>query len=168
MAGQGGLVAALAAVLVLAASCAGGDDGGDAVTVTAAAATRPAAEQAAEEWRGTYAGTVTWDCGSSGTRRGTLGADFTIEVAPDGTATLQAPHTVSGSCAGPNAGSRTTPITVTGRKTPSGFEFPSTTWGPPGELTIAVAGEHGAGRLTGPAPGKATIRLDFAVDCVTC
>jgi hypothetical protein len=138
------------------------------VAGAAATETEAGAEQGAEEWKGRYTGSVTWDCGPLGTRRGTLEADFTIDVAADRTATLQGPHTVTGSCAGPATGRLTTPITVNGTRTASGFEFPSRLWGPPGSFTIAVTGDRGTGRLTGPAPGPARITLDFDVECVGC
>jgi hypothetical protein len=106
------------------------------------------AEGEVEEWKGTYRGSVVWDCGPIGTRRGTLRANFTIGVDADRTATMKGPHIVTGSCQG-SEGSLTTPITVTGKRTASGFTSPSTLWGPPGSLTIAVTGDHGAGTLTG-------------------
>jgi hypothetical protein len=142
------------------------------ITVVGAAGTATEAEGEAqkgpEEWKGAYTGSVVWDCGPIGTRRGTLEATFTIAVDEDGTATLKGPHTVTGSCAGPTTGRLTTPITVTGKRTGSGFTFPSTLWGPPGSFTITVTGDRGAGRLAGPAPGPATITLDFDVECVSC
>lgn len=145
----------------------------DEITIRVAGAgsateTETAAEEGPEEWKGTYRGTVTWDCGPLGTRRGTMEADFTIEVAEDRTAVLRGPHTVTGSCAGATTGRRTTPISVTGSRTASGFEFPSALWGPPGSFEITVTDERGAGRLTGPAPGPASIALDFDVECVSC
>jgi hypothetical protein len=121
-----------------------------------------------EEWEGTYAGTVVWDCGPIGERQGTLDGIYTILVDENGTATMEGDNTVEGSCAGPQSGKLTTPITVTGNRTPSGFEFPASLWGPSGRLTISVMGTHGTGRLTGPAPGPATISLTFEVDCRSC
>jgi hypothetical protein len=50
-------------------------------------------EKGPEEWKGTHTGSVVWDCGPIGTRRGTLEASFTIEVDADRTATMRGPHT---------------------------------------------------------------------------
>jgi hypothetical protein len=129
-----------------------GTDGGGVATGT-------------EEWEGTYSGTVVWDCGPLGERQGTLEGTYTILVEENGTATIEGDNTVEGSCQGPQSGKLTTPITVTGERTSSGFEFPASLWGPPGTFTISVTGDHGTGRLTGPAPGPATISLTFEADC---
>jgi Domain of unknown function (DUF4399) len=122
-------------------------------------------EKTGELWNGTYKGSVVWDCGPAGTQRGTLAADISIKVEEDGTATLSGTHTVTGSCAGATTGRLTTPIEVPGKRTSSGFSFPSTLWGPPGQFNLTVTGDRATGRLTGPAPGPATITLDFDVRC---
>jgi hypothetical protein len=122
-----------------------------------------------EEWEGTYSGTVVWDCEALGERQGTLSASYTILVDADGTAIMEGTHNVTGSCAGPEVGTLDTPITVTGRRTSSGFEFPSDLWADTAPLIITVEGTHGRGTLSGPAvPGPADVRLAFEVDCRTC
>jgi hypothetical protein len=145
----------------------------DEITITVAGASAEEREEdegsaGPESWSGTYEGDVTWDCGPLGSRSGTLDGTFTIAVGEDGTATMEGENAVTGSCAGPNVGNLTTPITVAGRRTANGFEFPGTLWGPPGPLRIAVDGERGEGTLEGPAPGPAVVVLDFDVECVDC
>jgi hypothetical protein len=143
------------------------------ITVVEPGGTAPDTETEAigeEEWEGTYTGTVVWDCGPIGEREGTLDGTYTILVDPDETATMEGDNTVTGSCAGPESGELTTPITVTGSRTSPGFEFPSNSrlWGPTGTLTITLSGTRGTGRLTGPAPGPATVTLDFETTCRSC
>jgi hypothetical protein len=116
---------------------------------------------AGEVWRGTYSGTVTWDCGLGQERQGSLEGTFTITVDDDGTATMDIVHTVTGSCAGPDVGRLTTPVTQRGKRTPSGFEFPSF-FGGPGSARIAVSGEQGTGTLRGPV-GDTTVEITFDV-----
>lgn len=72
-------------------------------------------------------------------------------------------HTVTGSCA--NTGSLTTPLTVEGERTSSGFTFPSTTWGVPGSFTIEADGDTASGTLSGAVPGPATMTIDFDLGC---
>jgi hypothetical protein len=115
-----------------------------------------------EVWKGTYAGTVTFDCGAGRQQTGTLEAEFKIIVA-DGVATMNITHTVTGSCAGPDVGTRTTPIAATGERTPTGFEFASfgALFGGSGSLTITVSGDRGTGTIliTDLAPGIAMVEL---------
>jgi hypothetical protein len=72
-------------------------------------------------------------------------------------------HTVTGSCAGPDVGTRTEPITATGERTPTGFEFASfgALFGGSGSLTITVSGDRGTGTIliTDLAPGIAMVEL---------
>ena len=77
-----------------------------------------------EVWTGSYTGTLTWDCNVLGQRSGTLDGTFTITVAPDGVATMEVVHTVTGSCGGPDVGTLTTPLTITRTRTQTGFEYP--------------------------------------------
>jgi hypothetical protein len=145
----------------------------DEITITVAqpTGTAPGTEDEAtgeEEWEGTYTGTVVWDCGPIGERQGTLDGTYTILVDTTGTATMEGTHNVTGSCAGPNTGTRDTPLLVTGTRTPSGFEFPSEFWQRPGTLTITVTGTHGTGMLTGSVPGPGRITLTFVADCRSC
>ena len=95
--------------------------------------------------------------------------DLDIAVAADGTATTEITHTVTGSCLGPGMGRKTSPMTVTGERTDSGFEFPSDPWGTSGSFTIDVSGDQGQGTLSGPGqPGVGRITIDFDVHCVNC
>lgn len=115
-----------------------------------------------ECWKGTYTGTVTFDCEDRPQQTGTLEASFTITVA-DGVATMDITHTVTGSCLGPNVGTQTGPITATGERTPTGFEFPSfgALFGGSGSLTITVSGDRGTGTIliTDLAPGLVMVEL---------
>lgn len=146
----------------------------DEITITVAGPDTMRAEDeqgdqaGAERWDGTYSGTVVWDCGAGGIQEGAIEATFTVEVDEEGTATMQAAHNVTGSCAGADVGTLTTPLTVTGQRTSEGFEFPSGLWGPPGSFTITVSGDRGRGTLSGPAPGPATITLEFETECRSC
>lgn len=115
-----------------------------------------------EVWEGTYAGSVTWDCGPIGERRGSLEGTFTITV-ESGVATMDVEHTVTGSCAGPNVGSLTTPIEAMGSRTDSGFEMPAF-FGVVGSVVITVDGDRGTGQFTGPVPGPATVDVTFYVE----
>lgn len=127
-------------------------------------ATATGTGEPAETWEGTYTGTIEWDCGSAGTRSGTLAGEFTITV-DDGAATLDGDNTVTGSCAGPGA-SLTVGITLVGERTGEGFEFSAALWGLPGLLVIDVEGNQGTGILEGEAPGPAEISMTFEVSRV--
>jgi len=117
-----------------------------------------------EDWEGTYEGEVVWDCGAAGTHRGTLSADVLILTYEDGSATLDAEHTVTGSCA--DTGSLTVGIFVDdGERTASGFRFPSDLWGIPGSFTLRVEGDTAEGRLSGAIPGPATMTIAFDLEC---
>jgi Domain of unknown function (DUF4399) len=118
---------------------------------------------ALEDWQGTYEGEVVWDCGAAGTHRGTLSADVLVLTYEGGLATLDAEHTVSGSCA--DTGSLTISIHVEGQRTASGFTFPSTLWGVPGSFSLGVSGDTASGTLSGAVPGPATITMDFDLEC---
>lgn len=140
----------------------------DEITITVGSGggetTTEAAEgEALEDWQGTYEGEVVWDCGAAGTHRGTLSADVLVLTYEGGLATLDAEHTVSESCA--DTGSLTIAIHVEGERTASGFTFPSTLWGVPGSFSLNVSGDTASGTLSGAAPGPATIRMDFDLDC---
>lgn len=132
--------------------------GGSGDTTTGAAE-----DDAVEAWLGTYEGEVVWDCGAAGTQRGTLQADVGIFSFEGGRATLEASHTVSGSCAG--TGELTTPISVGGRRTASGFTFPSRLWGIPGSFALRADGDRLEGRLSGEIPGPATMTIVFDLEC---
>ena len=120
-------------------------------------------EEAIEDWQGTYHGEVVWDCGSAGTRRGSVEANVLILTYEDGLATMDAEHTVTGSCA--DTGSLTTPIYVEGERTASGFRFPSELWGIPGSFDLDVTGDTAAGRLSGSIPGPGSMTIDFDLLC---
>jgi hypothetical protein len=147
----------------------------DEVTITVEAPT-PAGEGEAEEeqpsglesWEGTYAGTATHDCGPAGLQPSTLEGTFTISVDEQGTATLEGSNTVVGSCAGPDKGRLTTPISMTGERTATGFEFPAALWQVPGTFTITAADGRGEGTLEGDAPGPTHVLIDFDVQCTSC
>lgn len=120
--------------------------------------------EAIEDWEGTYEGEVVWDCGAAGTHRGTLAADVLILTYHGGLATLDAEHTVTGSCA--DTGSLTVGLTVRdGERTASGFRFPSDLWGIPGSFTLRVNGDRAEGRLSGAIPGPATMTIVFDLEC---
>lgn len=116
-----------------------------------------------ELWEGTYAGTVTWDCGPLGQRTGTLAGDFTITVDADGKATMVDDNTVTGSCS--LEGSLTTRITTIGERTASGFDFPSflTT---SGSLFIEVSGDRGSGHLRVLTPDNALVDVTLGMQRV--
>ena len=133
-------------------------DGGGGETTTQAEE-----GEAIEDWEGTYEGEVVWDCGAAGTHRGTLAADLLILTYYDGSATMDALHTVTGSCA--DTGSLTTELFVHGERTASGFRFPATGWGLPGSFTLRVNGDTAEGRVSGAIPGPATMTIVFDLDC---
>ncbi|MGH3035749.1 MAG: DUF4399 domain-containing protein [Gaiellaceae bacterium] len=140
----------------------------DQVTVTIAGAggetTTEADEgEAIEDWEGRYEGEVVWDCGAAGRHRGTLEAELLILTYPGGRAAMEAFHTVTGSCA--DAGSRTTAILIQGKRTATGFTFPSTGWGIPGRFNLRVNGDRAEGRVSGEIPGPATMTIVFDLEC---
>jgi hypothetical protein len=117
-----------------------------------------------EAFEGTYEGEVVWDCGAAGTHRGTLEADVLIFTYEGAGAILNANHTVSGSCA--DTGELTTPLSVGGgKRTASGFTFPSDLWGIPGTFNLRVNGDRAEGRLSGEIPGPATMTIVFDLEC---
>jgi hypothetical protein len=111
-----------------------------------------------ETWTGTYSGTITFDCNVLGVKSGTMDGQFTIKVDASGVATLEGTNTTSASC-GPEV-TATTPVTLIGSRTPTGFEFPSL-WGIP--LTITVSGDRGTGAISeaGPGLGLTTLTADI-------
>jgi hypothetical protein len=120
--------------------------------------------EAIEDWVGTYEGEVEWDCGAAGTHRGTLAADVVVLTYVGGLATMDAEHTVTGSCA--DTGSLTIPIFVEGERTATGFRFQSTLWGVPGSFRLRVSGDTASGTLSGAVPGPATITIVFDLQCL--
>jgi Domain of unknown function (DUF4399) len=133
-------------------------DGADGTTTEA-----EEAEEPIEDWQGTYHGEVVWDCGSAGTRRGSVEANVLILTYEDGLATMDAEHTVTESCV--DTGSLTTPIYVEGERTASGFTFPSELWGIPGSFDLDVTGDTADGRLSGSIPGPGAMTIDFDLLC---
>jgi len=129
-------------------------------------ASRPETPSAAPpgDWRGTFAGTVTWDCGPIGERTGRLTGEYKITTPGEGRALMDGTNTVTGSCAGPTEGTKTTPISIDGKIVDEGFEFPGDTWGPHGPFTIKITADGGSGVLEGPAPGPARVNLVFEVE----
>ena len=113
-----------------------------------------------EVWTGSYAGTVTWDCNVLGNRSGTLGGTFTITVGADGAATMEIVHTVTGSCGGPDVGTLTTPLTITGKRTPTGFEFPDY-FAVTDTITLTVSGDRATGTLTGAGDGGSNLGINL-------
>jgi hypothetical protein len=140
----------------------------DEITVTVAGGggetTTEAAEgEAIEDWEGTYEGEVVWDCGAAGSHRGTLRADVVILTYEGGRADMEALHTVTGSCA--DTGSLDTALFIAGKRTATGFSFPSTGWGLPGRFTLRVNGDRAEGRVSGEIPGPATMTIVFDLEC---
>ena len=139
----------------------------DEITITVGDTTGTTTEaeesEAIEDWQGTYHGEVVWDCGSAGTRRGSVEANVLILTYEDGLATMDAEHTVTGSCA--DTGSLTTPIYVEGERTASGFRFPSELWGIPGSFDLDVNGDTADGRLSGSIPGPGAMTIAFDLLC---
>ena len=139
----------------------------DEITVTVAGGddttTQEEERESVEDWVGTYEGEVVWDCGAAGTHRGTLEADVLVLTFYDGSATLEADHTVTGSCA--DTGSLTSHLFVPGKRTASGFRFRSGLWGIPGFFTLRVTGDRAEGRLSGAIPGPATMTIVFDLEC---
>ncbi len=115
-----------------------------------------------DNWQGSYAGTVTWDCGSFGPRQGTLEGDLTLAVSAGDVATMDVESTVTGSCSGQDEGSLTTPLQMVGNKTASGFEF-SSFLGAEGLLMITVVGDRGSAEFSGMAPGGATVEVSLEI-----
>ena len=66
-------------------------------------------EGPSNEWRGTFAGTVTWDCGPIGERTGRLTGEYKITTDAIGHAFMGGTKTVTGLCAGPTTGTLTRP-----------------------------------------------------------
>ena len=138
----------------------------DEITLTVAGGeTTTQAEEgdAIEDWEGTYEGEVVWDCGEAGTHRGTLAADVVILTYEGGRADMEALNTVTGSCA--DTGSLSTALFIEGKRTASGFKFPSTGWGRPGSFTLTVNGDTAEGRVSGAIPGPATMTIVFDLEC---
>ena len=140
----------------------------DEITVTVAGGggetTTEADEgEAIEDWEGTYEGEVVWDCGAAGSHRGTLRADVVILTYEGGRADMEALHTVTGSCA--DTGSLDTALFIAGKRTATGFSFPSTGWGLPGRFTLRVNGDRAEGRVSGEIPGPATMTIVFDLEC---
>jgi hypothetical protein len=121
-----------------------------------------------EVWKGTYTGTLTYDCNVLGVRSGTVEGELTITVGTDGTATMDVIQTLTGISCGPDAGPVTSPrfTLATGRKTPTGFEFPSIAGS--GSLTIPVSGDRGTGTFAaqGPDPywGRTTLEVNLTFE----
>lgn len=113
-----------------------------------------------EVWTGSYAGTVTWDCNVLGNLSGTLNGTFTITVGADGAATMDIVHTVTGSCGGPDVGTLTTPLTVSGKRTPTGFEFPDI-FAVTDSITLTVSGDQATGTLTGSGDGGSNLGINL-------
>jgi hypothetical protein len=109
-----------------------------------------------EVWTGSYAGTLTWDCNVLGQRSGTLDGTFTITVAPDGAATMEIVHTVTGSCGGPDVGSLTTPLTIAGKRTQTGFEFPDY-FAVTDSITLTASDDRATGTLIGAGDGGSNL-----------
>ncbi|HWM21906.1 MAG TPA: hypothetical protein VNO51_19600 [Ilumatobacteraceae bacterium] len=109
-----------------------------------------------EVWTGSYAGTLTWDCNVLGQRSGTLDGTFTITVAPDGAATMEIVHTVTGSCGGPDVGTLTTPLTIAGKRTQTGFEFPDY-FAVTDSITLTASDDRATGTLTGAGDGGSSL-----------
>lgn len=151
----------LAVAAVIASACS--DENEPGLQLTAVRPSPPPAS-ADGDWRGTFAGTVTWDCGPIGERTGRLTGEFKIATPEKAQAILDGTNTITGSCGGPTEGTRTTPILVDGEVTEEGFEFPGTLWGPAGPFTIKVSGDRGSGMLEGPAPGPARVNLVFEIE----
>ena len=140
----------------------------DEITITVAGGggtpTDPDEEgEAIEDWEGTYEGEVVWDCGAAGRHRGTLRADVVILTYEGGRADMEALHTVTGSCA--DTGSLDTALFIAGKRTATGFSFPSTGWGLPGRFTLRVNGDRAEGRVSGEIPGPATMTIVFDLEC---
>ncbi|HEX4980468.1 MAG TPA: hypothetical protein VFV63_02175 [Ilumatobacteraceae bacterium] len=113
-----------------------------------------------EVWTGSYAGTVTWDCNVLGNLSGTLDGTFTITVGADGAATMDITHTVTGSCGGPDVGTLTTPLTITGKRTSTGFEFPDY-FAVTDTITLTVSGDRATGTLTGAGDGGSNLGVNL-------
>ena len=113
-----------------------------------------------EVWTGSYAGTVTWDCNVLGHLSGTLDGTFTITVGADGAATMDIVHTVTGSCGGPDVGTLTTPLTIMGKRTPTGFEFPDY-FAVTDTITMTVSGDRATGTLTGAGDGGSNLGINL-------
>jgi hypothetical protein len=150
----------LAAVALVSPACS--DDTEPGATLVASQPNPPAASPGGD-WRGTFAGTVTWDCGPIGERTGRLTGEYKITTPAEERALMDGTNTVTGSCAGPTEGTRTTPISVDGKVVADGFEFPGTLWGPAGPFTIKISGDRGSGVLEGPAPGPARVNVVFEI-----
>jgi hypothetical protein len=118
--------------------------------------------QREERWTGTYTGVVVYDCGRQIT--GTFDGVFTITVDAEQVATMNITHTVTGSCLGPTEPTETSPVTVTGERTPTGFEFPSYLGGS-APFTITVEGDQGTGTLIeGSRPGIVRIEVEYETE----
>jgi hypothetical protein len=151
----------LVVLLVAAALGCSSDEGApSAVELT----TTTTAAPAGEAWQGTYAGDVTWNCGTS-EQSGALDGVFTIEVQLDKTAVLTGDNTITGSCA--STGELTTPITMNGERTPEGFEFPAALWQLSDVIRIEVTDGQGAGGISGSTPSGDSITIEFVVECVS-
>jgi hypothetical protein len=151
----------LAAAVLLSSACSNDDEPGLQLTATQPS---PSAAAPVGEWQGTFAGTVTWDCGPIGERTGRLHGEFKLTTPEETRAVIDGTNTVTGSCAGPTEGTRTTPISVDGQVVEEGFEFPGDLWGPHGPFTIKVTDDRGSGVLEGPAPGPARVNLAFEIE----
>jgi len=155
------LLPVLAVVAILTQACSNDSEPGLQLT-----ATQPSvpSEAPAGDWRGTFSGTVTWDCGPIGERTGRLTGEFKILTAEKDHALMDGTNTITGSCAGPTEGTRTTPISVDGKVVEAGYEFPGDIWGPHGPFTIKVTGDRGSRVLEGPAPGPARVNVAFEIE----
>jgi hypothetical protein len=139
------------------------DDTAPGLQLTATQPSTPT-QTATGDWRGTFAGTVTWDCGPIGERTGRLTGEFKILTPEKDRALMDGTNTITGSCAGPTEGTRTTPISIDGKVVDKGYEFPGDIWGPHGPFTIEITDDRGSGVLEGPAPGPARVNVVFEIE----
>ena len=109
---------------------------------------------------------MTWDCNVLGHLSGTLDGTFTITVGADGVAVMDISHTIRGSCGGPDVGTLTTPVTVRGQRTPTGFEFPDY-FGVTDSITMTVSGNQATGSLTATAGGGSNVGVNLVSAEVT-
>jgi hypothetical protein len=136
-------------------------DGGETTTLVDG-------REASEVWEGTYEGEVVLECqeGAQPTPAALAGREVAIVVFEGGPPLLQGSHQVTGSCI--DRSSLVGEILISGKRTPSGFTFPSaTTYGVPGSFTIRVNGDRAEGRLSGEVEDKGAglLTIDFDLRC---